>query len=258
VIRLLGPKGPGPVFIRGLLATARREEYANVAKLLVEAHLLDPENEAIARTLDYLDRHMAKRDSPWLRDKPIIINDIAAASPPARGYQIPYRMPWPAGMVVCCGSHAGRLQTPHAERGQHALDFLLPPHTPVLAARDGTVVAVYDRQVAQRPREFGTFVVIAHDDGTRARYYHVEGGTARVRPGQLVRQGQALAAVGRTGNCQSLHLHFEVVRSAKRRFSGPAIYSRWETIPVDFEELRQITPDKLPGNWVVSGNLPLR
>ena len=46
-------------------------------------------------------------------------------------------------------------------------------------------------------------------------YAHL--GAVVVTPGQTVRQGQAVGAVGCTGNCTGPHLHFEVIVEGERR-----------------------------------------
>jgi murein DD-endopeptidase MepM/ murein hydrolase activator NlpD len=112
-----------------------------------------------------------------------------------------------------------------------------------------------DEQESLSNAEFVTFVLIDHGDGTYGRYYHLRGGSVRVKVGQPVVQGEILAQAGRTGRCQSQQLHFEVLRKDSRRLWGcPKIYWRWQTIPVDFEETRHLPSEEIPGRWLVSNN----
>jgi len=263
-------------FVLGLLDFIRNRPESAENRLL-EARSLDPENLAAARALRYLYRQTgnmreAQKLDRWIRsrERP---DEQASETPPPREAEIgpptpqagrdkvasaavvaPYRLPWPGGLCLYCGSHAGRRSTPHSGRGRYALDFFLPMGTPVLAARGGIVEKVCDRHAVFKPKEFGTFVLINHGDGTWGRYYHLRGGSIRVRRGQVVRQGDILGESGRTGRCQSRHLHFEVVRKARPKLSGPKIYRFWRTIPVDFEETRDLRPEQIPGRWLVSRN----
>lgn len=99
------------------------------------------------------------------------------------------------------------------EQNRYAVDFAAAIGTPVLAARDGTVMQVesdFDRAGPNRERYGGraNFVRILHDDGTMALYAHLAEGGVLVRPGQQVRAGQAIGRSGNTGFTSGPHLHF--------------------------------------------------
>ena len=273
VQRALGSSRFATTFLLGLVESLRGRT-AQAEKSLREARLLFPESKTVALALRDLYRHSGNREASqeleaWLtssrgaeermggRRASDKFNNISILQPRfvgAAASSVPYRLPWPDGQAVFCGSHRDRLETPHRNRGEHALDFLLPQGMPVVAARGGIVEDLCDRQKAFANREFVTFILINHDDGTWGRYYHLRGGSLRVRKGQRVPRGAVLAQSGRTGRCQSRHLHFEVLRKARWRPSGPRIYSRWQTIPVDFEETRQLSLDEITGRWLVSRN----
>ncbi len=72
----------------------------------------------------------------------------------------------------------------------------------VLAAADGVVA-----HTGYQRRGYGRFVVIDHGM-LRTLYAHCE--KILVRSGQRVRQGDAIALVGRTGRSTGYHLHFEL------------------------------------------------
>ncbi|WP_145978604.1 M23 family metallopeptidase [Granulicoccus phenolivorans] len=80
-------------------------------------------------------------------------------------------------------------------------DLPAPVGTPLRAAADGVVVTSNGGSWA------GTHVVIRHADGSATLYAHMSG--ASVRPGQTVRGGDMIGAVGMTGRTFGPHLHFE-------------------------------------------------
>ncbi|MEU9603719.1 peptidoglycan DD-metalloendopeptidase family protein [Streptomyces sp. NPDC048057] len=88
--------------------------------------------------------------------------------------------------------------------GQHTgTDFPAPQGTPVVAAGVGTVVE------AGWAGAYGQSVVIEHDGGVRTRYAHLS--AIEVSVGQTVRAGDAIGAVGSTGNSTGPHLHLEFI-----------------------------------------------
>lgn len=88
-------------------------------------------------------------------------------------------------------------------RGNHrGLDLTAPIGTDVYAAMDGRVVE------AGRHKDYGNFVVVDHGNGVTTLYGHHK--LNYVRSGELVRRGQKIAEVGRTGRATGPHLHFEL------------------------------------------------
>ncbi len=88
-------------------------------------------------------------------------------------------------------------------RGRHkGVDLNAPMGTSVFAALDGQVVAV------GRHRQYGKFVTIDHGNGIVTHYGHHRLNLVEV--GDVVRRGQKIAEVGRTGNATGPHLHFEL------------------------------------------------
>lgn len=155
--------------------------------------------------------------------------------PPARSS--PYRLPWQGGVrrFVVQGNRSFV-----SHRGSHlyAYDFWMPIGTVVLAARGGTVTRVevdHDGLGA-----LSNYVRVQHPDGTSAMYAHVRKDGALVKQGELVRQGQPLAASGMVGQTLYPHLHFVVV--------GP----KEQPVPVTFSDVESGIP--LAGHSYVSGN----
>lgn len=83
------------------------------------------------------------------------------------------------------------------------LDFPSPVGTPIRAAAAGVV------RSAEPDGAYGLSVEIDHGNGLLTRYAHAS--KVMVKPGELVRRGQTIAAVGNTGRSTGAHLHFEVL-----------------------------------------------
>ena len=88
-------------------------------------------------------------------------------------------------------------------RGSHrGVDLTAPKGADVFAAMDGLVVA------SGRHKDYGNFVVLDHGNGVVTLYGHHNHNF--VKEGEVVRRGQKIAEVGRTGNATGPHLHFEL------------------------------------------------
>lgn len=97
---------------------------------------------------------------------------------------------WVVGCAACSSNHQG-------------VDFAAAIGTPVVAALPGRVVS------AGALGGYGNQVLLQHADGTATRYGHLS--VIDVRPGQVLRAGERLGAVGNTGVSTGAHLHFEVI-----------------------------------------------
>jgi murein DD-endopeptidase MepM/ murein hydrolase activator NlpD len=84
----------------------------------------------------------------------------------------------------------------------HGLDISNRIGTPILATADGTVVH------ADWQSEYGRLVAIDHGYGTVTKYAHLS--AIAVEPGQKVRRGQKIGALGSSGRSTGEHLHYEV------------------------------------------------
>ena len=149
-----------------------------------------------------------------------------------------YPLPWLGGPFRLTQGPNGRYShfTP---KGRYAVDVAMPIGTPVLAARDGRVVSLENRQSGRAGNPSGNYVRILHDDGTMGVYLHLQEGSVRVREGQRVAQGQPIARSGNTGNSTGPHLHFVIQRNV-----GMAL----ESIPFAFTQ----PVDRLP-NFAMGG-----
>jgi len=113
----------------------------------------------------------------------------------------------------------------HKERV--ALDFKMKRGTKICAARDGVVVRVKEDGehggLNKKYRADGNNIVIQHEDGTRAGYWHLQKNGALVNVGDSVKKGQVIALSGKTGYAAFPHLHFLVWDSGKE--------GNWRQVP---------------------------
>jgi murein DD-endopeptidase MepM/ murein hydrolase activator NlpD len=106
-------------------------------------------------------------------------------------------------------SSYGVRQDPITGRGAFhpGQDFGGAANTPVSATAKGTVSFTGERT------GYGQVVEVSHDDGFMTRYAHLA--HIGVRPGQAVRAGDVVGAMGSTGRSTGVHLHYEVWRNGR-------------------------------------------
>jgi len=101
-------------------------------------------------------------------------------------------------------------------KGRHrGIDLTAPTGTAVFAALDGQVV------MAGKHKQYGNFVVVDHGNGVATLYAHHK--LNLVHEGDIVRRGQKIAEVGRTGNATGPHLHFELKVDGVQRNPLPVL-----------------------------------
>ncbi|NTV70135.1 MAG: M23 family metallopeptidase [Azonexaceae bacterium] len=157
------------------------------------------------------------------------LGDFNAAQSPDAIYRLPYR----DGTTFRIGQSPGGPVTTHTSPdSQFAVDIPMPEGTPVLAAREGTVIYTEANQVygAQVPDMMGKAneVRIQHIDGTFAVYAYLSHGGVYVYPGQRVAAGQQIGLAGSTGYSSGPHLHFAVQAVRKT-------YDKIETVSLPFQ-----------------------
>jgi Peptidase family M23 len=117
----------------------------------------------------------------------------------------------------------------HKERA--ALDFKMKRGTKICAARGGVVTRVKEDGSKggwnKKLRPQGNVIIIQHEDGSRAGYWHLQKDGALVSVGDTVKQGQVIALSGKTGYTLFPHLHFIVWK-----FVAP---DNWQQIPTRFK-----------------------
>lgn len=90
------------------------------------------------------------------------------------------------------------------------VDFAAPTGTPVYAAADGTVIS------ARFERGYGRIIRLRHAGGAETRYAHLSRFARGMKPGERVRQGDVIGAVGATGLATGPHLHFEILLAGRQ------------------------------------------
>ena len=107
----------------------------------------------------------------------------------------------------------------HARGDEHDVANWLGHGEDVLAVADATVVATrngfpesrtLDNPAHALDEASGNFVSLDLGEGRYAHYEHLEPGSVRVRPGDRVRRGQVIGALGFSGDSTGPHLHFHV------------------------------------------------
>lgn len=89
------------------------------------------------------------------------------------------------------------------------------------AAGAGRIAAVMDERPddrkfdpsamgGDRMKVWGNYVVIDHENGEFSVYGHIRQGSARVKAGQRVKQGDPIASIGASGSSMFPHLHYEL------------------------------------------------
>jgi murein DD-endopeptidase MepM/ murein hydrolase activator NlpD len=101
-----------------------------------------------------------------------------------------------------------------SHKGERALDFKVKTGTRICAARAGVVWATRrdsDRR-GLKPANLmdGNYIIIRHQDGSEAHYWHFKKEGVLVQEGDTVAAGQPIGFSGNTGYSAFPHLHFEV------------------------------------------------
>ena len=116
----------------------------------------------------------------------------------------------------------------HRFAGRHAYDFALPLGTELLAIEGGVVEFVDDQSPDGTGLSGdGNFILIRHDDGTIATYFHLAQESALVAQGERVERGQPIASSGNSGHTGGIpHLHLQLGTCSDRSVCG--------TLPITF------------------------
>ncbi len=116
-----------------------------------------------------------------------------------------------------------------SHKNRAAIDFKMRPGTEVFAARGGIVIRLEEQHTKggrnKKYRKDANLVVIQHDDGTRAGYWHLQHNGVLVNIGDTIKQNQLIALSGKTGYTFLPHLHFIVWTNRN---------GSWQQVPTRF------------------------
>lgn len=95
-----------------------------------------------------------------------------------------------------------------------SLDFKMKPGSKICAARPGVVMAVKaDSDKGGLHDQYlndGNHIIIKHEDGSKAMYWHLQKNGVAVNLNDSVKKGQLIGYSGNTGYTAFPHLHFQV------------------------------------------------
>jgi len=175
--------------LAGLNPAAYTPQGGALGGPLVEAR--DPR--ALAAVLD-VDEAFAVR----IRNAADNLSDMRSLADAAES--MPFRRPTQARTTSGFGVRFDPFSNrPALHQGQ---DFAAPLNTPIYAPAPGIVSFVGVRS------GYGNTVEIDHGRGFKTRYAHLN--AMVVQPGQRIRLGQRIGAMGTTGRSTGVHLHYEV------------------------------------------------
>ncbi|HEV8695159.1 MAG TPA: M23 family metallopeptidase [Lysobacter sp.] len=214
---------------------------------------------ALRHRIEYDSGGASQRTADIVEGAPVAIAQQALPmlGPPLRGgpWAAVHEPSWPRGHRRVLFALDGRARIP----GRYAIDWILLDDrghyargdddrvsawfghgADVLAVADGVVTATRDdvtesASIAAHPRHpledaTGNYVALDLGNGRYAFYEHLKPGSIRVAPGQSVRRGQVLAALGFTGDSTGPHLHFHVAdaNSPLSAEGQPYVFDRFE------------------------------
>jgi hypothetical protein len=158
------------------------------------------------------------------------------------------QLDWSGRRWSDCATHYGYVYDNHT-----GMDYPMAVVSPVAAARDGTVVDLFEGYGTQQFGTYGNFVLLAHADGRRTLYYHLALNGVRVSVGQAVRAGKWIADSGCSGQCYGAHLHFEMQAQSGGRWGAvdPIAEQRFTTNPGRVPFLATYVGENDPGTVVI-------
>lgn len=87
---------------------------------------------------------------------------------------------------------------------------------PVIAHSDGVVESTVRNIPGYLKNSYGNEIVIKHNAREKTHYAHLKYNTITVLPGQQVKKGDVIGVMGKTGNTDAIHLHFEYILDGKK------------------------------------------
>jgi len=115
-----------------------------------------------------------------------------------------------------------------SHRDELSADFKMKNGEAICAARDGVIIALRSDSdkggLHEENLADGNFIKVQHNDGSIAKYWHLQKDGVEVKVGDKVEKGQVIGKSGNTGYTAFPHLHFQIVDK-----SGKQILPRFYT-----------------------------
>ncbi len=112
-----------------------------------------------------------------------------------------FQLAWPVGKV-----DISQVFKPHKKRRHLGIDLRGPKGSDIYAAHSGRVI-----YSGQGFRGYGKMVMVEHSPKWASLYAHLD--RIDVREGDVVRLGDRVGRMGRTGRATGVHLHFELIKN---------------------------------------------
>ncbi|MEK6963987.1 MAG: M23 family metallopeptidase [Nanoarchaeota archaeon] len=122
----------------------------------------------------------------------------------------------------------------HVGALKYAVDFIVPEGTPVMVVADGKIVEIKDdSDIGGKDKKYephGNYIEIQHSNGEYSEYEHLQKGSAIIKVGEVVKQGQIIGYSGATGWIAHLgpHLHFMVGKYGKTVEEYETLEIQWK------------------------------
>ncbi len=134
----------------------------------------------------------------------------ASKIPPARPGLLAF--PVPGGIVSQGYGRTSFAKVTYGSQWHNGYDIAKYLGAEIVAADDGTVVAMGNQDKYCRGAAYGKFIVIKHHNGLTTLYGHLS--VQNVSLGQEVSRGETIGYMGKTGWATGPHLHFTIFDSS--------------------------------------------
>lgn len=216
------------------LATKKGQTESEQKKLGELKGQLDDQKKIVAQNKDQKNKLLAETKSKEaayqqlladrLKKKEAVESEISSLEAQIKTVIDPSSVPssgkgvlkWPLAKIIITqyfGNTAFASANPQVYngKGHNGVDFGTPVGTPVMAARQGTVLGFGDTDLTCPSASYGRWVLIKHDNGLTSLYAHLS--VIKVSKGDSVDMGQVIGYSGNTGYSTGPHLHFTVFAS---------------------------------------------
>jgi murein DD-endopeptidase MepM/ murein hydrolase activator NlpD len=203
--------GPAPVSVRIALSSSENIRSSSPWPIFA---VIRPHSQQQLASIEPANRQRSSRFATRVSFQPG--NYLASHAANTR-----YRLPFADNLTfVISQASNGPLTTHNSAENRYAVDITMPTGTPVVAARQGTVIDVAAGHQRGSPDRAlvnaANHVRILHEDDTIATYAHLAEQGVLVSIGDTVEAGQAIGLSGSTGYSSGPHLHFAVERLQRK------------------------------------------